>query len=64
METDDNEDIQFYGEMSLEEEIILDEEERCEACSSFETGLGILSNDHEAETSYVTTQVNLIFIKS
>lgn len=57
----DDEANRFYGEMNIEEEIILDEEERCEACSSFGTGLGILSNDHEAETSYVTTQVTFIF---
>lgn len=51
----------FYGDISAEE--INDEEERCSACSSFGNGLGVLSNDHEAETSYVSTQVNIFKFK-
>lgn len=45
----------FYGDIGGDE--LIDDEERCAACSSFGSGLGILSNDHEAETSYVSTQV-------
>ena len=47
---------QFYGDFDYHLEVI-DEEERCAACSSFGSGLGLLSNDHEAETSYISTQV-------
>lgn len=51
----------FYGDIGAEE--VNDEEKRCAACSSFGSGLGILSNDHEAETSYVSTQVNIFAFK-
>ncbi|KAI1720081.1 vesicle coat protein involved in golgi to plasma membrane transport domain-containing protein [Ditylenchus destructor] len=47
---------QFYGDVDEQDEIT-DDDERCAACSSFGAGLGILSNDHEAETSYVSTQM-------
>uniref|UniRef100_A0A915CUA4 Folliculin/SMCR8 longin domain-containing protein n=1 Tax=Ditylenchus dipsaci TaxID=166011 RepID=A0A915CUA4_9BILA len=53
METD-AEIPQYYGD-TIDE--IVDEEERCSACSSFGSGLGILSNDHQAETSYISTQM-------
>lgn len=70
MEIDD-ETVRFYGDLGDEE--IVDDDERCAgitdaltillmpatipACSSFGNGLGILSNDHDAETSYVSTQM-------
>lgn len=58
MKTNNDEEFRFYGDINFQEDIIgEEEEERCEACSSFGSGLGIISNDHEAETSYVTTQV-------
>lgn len=39
----------------------MDDEIRCAACSSFGNGMGIVSNDHEAQTSYVSTQVSVYF---
>lgn len=57
---DTSESPQFYGDFDHNLEVI-DEEERCAACSSFGNGLGLISNDHEAETSYISTQV---FFKS
>lgn len=50
--------MDFYGDCELSEEVV-DEEPRCAACSSFGNGVGIVSNDHAAQTSYISTQVGL-----
>lgn len=55
METDE-ERPRYYGDIVYQEDMFGDEEDRCAACSSFGSGLGVLSNDHEAQTSYVSTQ--------
>ncbi|CAD5215893.1 unnamed protein product [Bursaphelenchus xylophilus] len=47
---------EIYGDGDFGAEIV-DEEPRCAACSSFGNGIGIVSNDHDAQTSYVSTQV-------
>ncbi|KAI6196921.1 Folliculin [Aphelenchoides besseyi] len=44
----------FYGD-EIENEMV-DEDARCAACSSFGSGLGIVSNDHDAKTSYFSSQ--------
>lgn len=47
----------FYGDGIPNE--IADQDPRCAACSSFGSGLGIVSNDHDAKISYFSTQVSL-----
>ncbi|CAI2344193.1 unnamed protein product [Caenorhabditis sp. 36 PRJEB53466] len=37
----------------------IDTEDRCSACSSFRNGPCLLSNDHQTQTSYVSTEVAL-----
>lgn len=46
---------QFYGDSTMNE--IIDRDPRCAACSSFGSGLGMVSNDHATKTSYLSTQV-------
>ncbi|KAI6172161.1 Protein of unknown function DUF477 domain containing protein [Aphelenchoides besseyi] len=50
----DDELPNFYGD-EMENEMV-DEDARCAACSSFGSGLGIVSNDHDARTSYFSSQ--------
>lgn len=52
---------EYYGDLRFESGEVVDDEQRCAACSSFEHGMGMLSNDHEAEISYVSTQVEGLF---
>jgi hypothetical protein len=42
----------FYGGQE-----IVDDEARCAACSSFEHGMGMISEDLLSEISFVSTQV-------
>ncbi|CAD5211544.1 unnamed protein product [Bursaphelenchus okinawaensis] len=53
---DNGKQPEVYGDADLSADIV-DEEARCAACTSFGNGVGIVSNDHEAQTSYVSTQV-------
>ncbi|KAI6242771.1 hypothetical protein M3Y99_00183900 [Aphelenchoides fujianensis] len=44
----------FYGD-GMQNDVV-DEDARCGACSSFGSGFGIVSNDHDAKTSYFSSQ--------